>query len=256
MWEVKVGPAQINLQRHKLSSNQPDDAISISAPNISIVNGKLNVTGGYGIRFNGSKYNRFTSLRSDYVGWQNADLRDSAYLEEIGALSGEARRLFPHAGLQIDHIELHAGGRTVLPQRAGPILSAVAVQGGGNSIINSQITVRNGHIGIYLFGAGQRIEGNTIVFKCPGATPSAAPIKLHAADNSIIRDNTIVVDCWSAKPQAAISLIDSRNVVIENNRIIGVKQLYKIWDERSDQRSSVIERGNRFPSLWERIWGR
>lgn len=72
----------------------------------------------------------------------------------------------------------------------------------------------------------------------PGAfIPSGAAIKLHAADNSIIRNNTIVVEGWVGNPDAAISLIDSRNVVIENNRIIAVEQLYKVWDERPDQRS-------------------
>lgn len=65
-----------------------------------------------------------------------------------------------------------------------------------------------------------------------------------------------MVEGWFGKPQAAISLIDSRNVVIENNRIIGVDRLYKVWDEQADQHSNVIERGNRFPTLWGRMLGR
>lgn len=251
MWVVEAGATRIDLQWHKLSSNQPYEMISIRSTDISIANGVIHSVGGSGIGMYGY---RFTSLRNDYV-LRDAKLSDSAYLEEVGTVSGEKRRSFARAGLKVDHIEIDAGSRAVHPKRR-PSVIGMAFQGSHNSITNSRITIRSGHAAIYLFGSNQRIEGNTIVFKCPGATPSAAPIKLHAADNSIIRNNTIVVDCWSTRPQAAISLIDSRNVVIENNRIIGVKQLYKVWDERPEQRSSVVDRGNTFPTLWDRILGR
>lgn len=197
--------------------------------------------------------NQLISLRSDYAVFGiDGDLLERTYARELGPISGSGRTSIPSGNLRLDRMRIDAGAST--RQSFGAV--AVGGQRSDNGIINNRITVRNGHAGIYLFGARQLIEGNTIVLKCPSAAPSAAPIKLHAADNSIIRNNTIVVDCWSTKPQAAISLIDSRNVVIENNRIIGVNQLYKVWDERPEQRSSVVDRGNTFPTLWDRILGR
>lgn len=247
MWEVEAGPVQIDLQRHELSSNQPVAVISIGASDVSVANGEIRAGAVSAIRLQG---NQLISLRSDYAVFGIAgDLLDRSYTREVGPITGSGRTSIPHGGLRLDHMQIDAGSST--RTRFGAV--AVGGQRSGNSVTSSRITVRNGHAGIYLFGAGQRIENNTIVLNCPDATPSAAPIKLHAADNSIIRNNTIVVDCWSDKPQAAISLIDSRNVVIENNRIIGVKQLYKVWDERPEQRSSVIERGNTFPTLWDRL---
>lgn len=250
MWEVEAGPTRIDLQQHELSSNEPVAVLSIGAPDVSVTNGVIRAGGVSGIRLRGSQ---LISLRSDYAAFgMKGDLLDYTYTRELDPISGPGRISISHGGLRLDYMQINAGTST--RQRFGAV--GVGGRRSGNSITNSRITVSNGHAAIYFFGAGQRIEGNTIVLKCPDATPSAAPIKLHAADNSVIRNNTIVVDCWSAKPEAAISLVDSRNVVIENNRIIGVKQLYKVWDERPDQHSSVIERDNPFPTLWDRILGR
>lgn len=253
MWEVEAQAAHIDLRGHEIANNQGFGAIAVHGLDSSLVNGKIYAAGGYGVVVGGAGIGVFFSVRSDYaVFGMKGDLLDYTYARALNPLSGPGRTTIPRGGLRIDSLRIDAGTST--RSRFGAV--AVAGQRSDNTITNSRITVSNGHAGIYLFGARQRIEGNTIVLKCSSAAPSAAPIKLHAADNSIIRNNTIVVDCWSDKPQAAISLIDSRNVVIENNRIIGVKQLYKVWDERPEQRSSVVERGNTFPTLWDRLLGR
>lgn len=247
MWALEAGPSVIDLRGHQLSTNQPYEAISVSAKDVSIVNGIVRAGAVIGIKLTGY---RLISLHSDYTVLNyKDDLLEYAYLRDVGALTGSGRTSIPRGELHLDRMRIEAGASNSEP------FGAIGIGGvrSDNSVTNSSITVVHGHAGIYLFGARQRIEGNTIVLKCPSAAPSAAPIKLHAADNSVIRNNTIVVDCWFGKPDAAISLIDSRNVLIENNRIIGVKQLYKIWDERPEQRSSVIERGNRFPTIWDRI---
>ncbi|WP_305825852.1 hypothetical protein [Massilia brevitalea] len=46
-------------------------------------------------------------------------------------------------------------------------------------------------------------------------------------------------------PAAAISVIDSKDVVIENNRIYGLKTLAKMWDDKS----STIMRNNEMRNL-------
>lgn len=163
------------------------------------------------------------------------------------------RSNFPATGHRLLNLTIEVGAWGIHPKRRVE-QNGIAIQGAGTKVRDS--TTSDAHAGIYLFGPNQVIENNTIIFKGSSSVPSGVPIKLHAADNSIIRNNTIVVEGWVGNPDAAVSLIDSRNVVIENNRIIGVEQLYQVWDERPDQRSSVIERGNRFPPLWERIWER
>jgi hypothetical protein len=80
----------------------------------------------------------------------------------------------------------------------------------------------------------------------------SAPIRLSLGDGSIIRNNTIIVQSdGKNKPMAAIGLIDSRGVVIENNVIKGVDTLYRVWDEVPEQKTTVIERNNRFKKWWQ-----
>ncbi len=128
----------------------------------------------------------------------------------------------------------------------------VVIRGAQNIIRNCTIEVTHTDAGIYLFGPNQVIENNTIIFKGHLPQGMSAPIRLSLADGSIIRNNTIIVQSEGAnKPSAAISLIDSRNVVIENNTIEGVEAVYKSWDELPEQKTSVLEKDNRFKKGWK-----
>ena len=158
--------------------------------------------------------------------------------------SPEDRDVFPNTNYRLERLRIEANN-----------WAGIELKGGSNTVRGNTISV-NRVSGLVVWGPRQVIENNTIVFKGKPAAPNDAPIKLHLADNSIIRNNTIVIEGWGDKPDAAISIIDSKNVVIENNKIIGVKQLYKIWDEEPDQKSSVVEHGNEFASGWSRLFGK
>lgn len=123
-------------------------------------------------------------------------------------------------------------------------LIGVGMGGAANVIRNSTIEVTDGHAAIYLFGPNQIIENNVIVFKGTSDFKSAAAIKLHQADGSIIRNNDIVIDSgfFGSSPRAAISLIDSKNVIAENNRIYGIRTLAHAWDDKSN----LIDKNNEF----------
>ena len=126
---------------------------------------------------------------------------------------------------------------------------AIGIKGAANIIRNSTIEITDGHAAIYLFGPNQLIENNIIIFKGKAAVESAAAIKLHQADGTIIRNNDIIIESMGDEaPKAAISLIDSKDVVIENNRIYGINTLVKDWDEKS----SSIEKNNEFRSIFRR----
>ena len=58
----------------------------------------------------------------------------------------------------------------------------------------------------------------------------------------MIRNNHFIVRAsfpWGRKAEAAINLLESKNVVIENNQLDGVKELV-----RKDELSTTVEQGN------------
>lgn len=131
---------------------------------------------------------------------------------------------------------------------------AVGLQGAGNIIRNSTIEVTDGMATVYLFGPNQLIENNIIIFKGKASTPSSAPIKIHLADNSIIRNNIIIIDSFNnKKPVSAVSIIDSKNVVLENNRIYGTNALWKAWDEVSSVKESDTKKLTFRPAVGNKV---
>ncbi|MBI5926300.1 MAG: right-handed parallel beta-helix repeat-containing protein [Aquabacterium sp.] len=170
---------------------------------------------------------------SDYV---KACVKDW-YEDELGVLQ-RMKRNVPRTGHRLEQLDVSA-------ERV-----AVAIKGSGNVVRQNQLKVTGCGVNIYLIGGNQVIEGNTIVVSGARCSPADAPIRLHVGDNSVIRNNTIIIEGWGDRPDAAISVIDSQNVLIENNKVVGAKTLYKIWDEDSGQKSSVTERGNEMKSSW------
>jgi hypothetical protein len=159
----------------------------------------------------------------------NAELANTA----IAKLQQVTLDQYPLTEHVIDKIKVRAntGGG---PGAGGPV--GIGMKGSHNIIRNSTIEITNGHAAIYLFGPGNVIENNTIIFRGQSAFESAAAIKLHQADGTVIRNNDIVIDApmFGKAPAAAIALVDSKSVVIENNRLRGIKTLVKAWDDKSD----------------------
>lgn len=149
------------------------------------------------------------------------------------------REAFPSTAHRLDNLAIESSA------------TSINIRGGDNRVSNCNVRTLAYATAISLSGPGQVIENNTITVHLAPSRQHEAPIKLVMANNSIIRNNTIIIE-GGDDSQPAISLIDSKNVVIENNKIIGTKVLYKIWDELPGQRSNVIERGNQFLPAWEK----
>lgn len=152
----------------------------------------------------------------------------------VGKLQRVTLDQYPLTDHVIDNMRVQAntGGG---PRTGG--LVGIGMKGSHNIIRNSAIEVTDGHAAIYLFGPGNVIENNTIIFRGQSAFESAAAIKLHQADGTVIRNNDIVIDSGMGKaPAAAIALVNSKGVVIENNRVRGIKTLVKAWDDKSDMK--------------------
>lgn len=215
---------------------------------IVIHNGILRSRTNVGLYFAGEYIGRgFSSSYEDFLGeGKKQDFwikhANNAWMTQTKMLA-EIRNKFPLTEHRIENVKISAGDL------------AIAMKGGANVIRNNIIKVTDGSTAsIYLFGPNQLIENNIIIFKGKTRTSnsSAAPIKIHAADGTIIRNNTIIIESSGEDvPQTAISIFDSKSVVIENNQIFGTKSAYKIWDEE-DKGSSVIESGTTFPSFWKK----
>ena len=116
----------------------------------------------------------------------------------------------------------------------------IRLMGSHNRITNSRIEVTDSKSAIYLFGPDNVIENNIIVFRGRGVTPSAAPIKLHHGDRTIIRNNVIIMEGPDQDVRQAVSLIESRDVMLENNRVYGTGPVVQPYGEGSSWRMGSL----------------
>jgi hypothetical protein len=234
--DITASNADVDLQGHAIIANTSDmsgirlfplDALGRPAAHVSIRNGTVAARSSGAIRFAFSQ----GSLRSDFLTMYqgNAGLADGA----VSKLQRVTLDQYPLTEHVIDNVQVRAntGGGA----RVGGLVG-IGMKGSHNIIRNSTIEITDGHAAIYLFGPGNVIENNTIIFRGHSAFESAAAIKLHQADGTVIRNNDIVIDTpmFGKAPAAAIALVDSKGVVIENNRLRGIKTLVKAWDDKSD----------------------
>ena len=87
---------------------------------------------------------------------------------------------------------------------------------------------------VYLFGPDNIIEDNIIVFRGDAVTATAAPIKLHLGDRTIIKNNLFIVEADTRAPQHILSLIESTEVEFTGNRIYGVSKITHGFDKISN----------------------
>ena len=113
----------------------------------------------------------------------------------------------------VEHLTIKAGWRGV-------------EMGGANNVLRHNTIEVDGHTAVFMAGPGSVIEDNTIIIHGKGdAGPFDAPIKLRDAHGAIVRNNRIVYRGWLFKAPAAINLLDSTDVTIENNAVKGFKTL-------------------------------
>ena len=219
-WGEKEVPSRITI-RHGSIKSRTDSAILLNAPE--------------------------ASLLSDFKAmYKTPGYAEDEFQKFLKSLPPSAKA-YQKTENVVERLYIESG--STIANYSGFFRKAIGMDGAANIIRNSTIEITDGHAAIYLFGPNQLIENNIIIFKGKAAVESAAAIKLHQADGTIIRNNDIIIESMGDEaPKAAISLIDSKDVVIENNRIYGINTLVKNWDEKS----SSIEKNNEFRSIFRR----
>ncbi|WP_266169018.1 right-handed parallel beta-helix repeat-containing protein [Dyella subtropica] len=135
----------------------------------------------------------------------------------------------PETYYSVDNMKVVSGGRGV-------------IMVGANSVLRNSTIEVDGDTAVYLYGPNTLVEGNTfIVHLNPGnASELPAALKLRDADGAIIRNNRFMVKNSSGQEAtAAINLLQSKDVLIENNVMENTHQLV-----RKDAESTAIERSH------------
>jgi len=234
--DLGASNVDVDLQGHSLSANTSDmrgvhlfplEGDDRLTAHVSIRNGTVTSRTGDAINFASFE----GSLLSDFLTMLHGDTQSAkAAFNDMQSITLDEYALTEYV---IENVKVRAntGGRSNTSSVVG-----IGMRGRRNVIRNSTIEVTDGHVAIYLFGPGNVIENNTIIFHGQSAFESAAAIKLHQADGTIIRNNDIVIETppMGKVPAAAIALVNSKGVVIENNRLRGIKAMVKAWDDKSD----------------------
>lgn len=135
----------------------------------------------------------------------------------------------PETYFLLDSLKISSGGRGVI------------MVGANNTLRNSTIEV-DGDTAVYLYGPNALVEGNTFIIHMKPDSISKMPsvLKLRDADGAIIRNNKFIVKSGAGRQEvAAINLLASKNVLIENNVTTNTRQLI-----RKDDESTIVERSD------------
>lgn len=112
---------------------------------------------------------------------------------------------------------------------------AIIMQGKRNVIRNCIIIGGSRTVNVY--GPNLLFEGNTIISDMSeshiGENESHVALYLEDASDSIIRNNKIMMIGVTSLNSTAISLANSKNVLIEKNIVSGINKIYQIQDGKS-----------------------
>ena len=232
----------LDLNGHALRSNRASTAIDTRVwgklkesrtRNLTLRNGTIDV-GGYGIVLIGWQYGGHAPNFQPSLG--QIDIAINWY--------GQNFRQFGDTNILLENLTIKSGD-----------LAAYLV--GRNNIIRHCHIEVEGHEAVALFGANNQLVDNTIIIKrarpipAPPSQPPAhlnigsyypqyAAIWIRDAPGLIIRGNKITIEgLFNAKE--AIMLINSPNVIIDNNEVTGADKLYTALDAQS----SAHARNNR-----------
>jgi len=137
----------------------------------------------------------------------------------------------PSTRYTAENLHIQSGGRGI-------------IMSGADNVVRNNVIEVDGKVAVYLYGPRPIIEGNTFIVKLSDKDKATLPaaLKLRDADGAIIRNNRFIVQSSGFtinKAEAAINLLSSSNVLIENNIIENTSTLL-----RKDDVSSATERGN------------
>lgn len=187
------------------------------------------------------------------TGWQYSGHRhnfepSSNQIKMIEDWYGQNFREFSNTNITIENLKIRSGS-----------LAAYLV-GRNNIIRHCQIEVK-GHEAVALFGANNQLIDNEIVIKRSRSSrkiddtmpelgtyyKEQTAIWIRDAPGAIIRGNKITIEgLFNAKE--AILLINSPNVVIEDNEVTGTNKLYTTLDAQSSAHArNNRKRGGKWP---------
>jgi Right handed beta helix region len=224
----------IDLRAHLISAEPFDNAVGVFS--IKVKNKVLRVHNGRIVTPGLKAVGVFMAPNVDIDFGANRPPEDDALLVTTG-WNLEAKKFNtipwnyqPPTRYTAENLTIHSGGR------------GIVMSGADNVIRNNTIEV-DGKVAVYMYGPRPVIEGNTFIVHLDSKDQTTLPaiLKLRDADGAIIRNNRFVVRAgpFSAKAEAAINLLMSKNVVIENNTVEDTAVLV-----RKDEVSSTVERGN------------
>ncbi|MEZ5739580.1 MAG: right-handed parallel beta-helix repeat-containing protein [Burkholderiaceae bacterium] len=146
---------------------------------------------------------------------QDRNLSDSDCLAPKWRMSFQTASEYKNGDYSINNMDIRAGEL------------GIKLFGRGNRITNSRIEVTDSRAGIYIFGPDNVIENNIIVFRGTPQTNSAAPIKLHHGDGTVIRNNLIILEHMSGRQ--AVSLIETQGIELSGNRVFGAAEFVRLY---------------------------
>lgn len=226
----------VDLRGHLISGAPYEDTVGIANFNaklqsLRVHHGKITSPGKFGVGIFMAPYkfppNGLGSLRPE----DQPPMRNVKYIsDQEGFKYSDPWNCQPITHYTAENLQINAGWRGII------------MSGADNVVRNNFIEV-DGQTAIYLYGPHPIIEGNTFIVHLDkrDQAPLPAILKLLDADGAIIRNNRFIVQGRgnAYKAEAAINLLASKDVMIENNSVNDVRLLV-----RKDEVSTVIEKDN------------
>lgn len=231
---LSVENVDLDLQNHLVTGSPFDNTLGIGTTkgrNIKVHNGLIKNPGPLSIGIALGPYKtRYQYIGNSQPPEDQAPMRKRKFLKDNSYIYSDPWDYKPSTNFHLENLKIMSGGRGVI------------LVGADNSLRNSTVEV-DGTIAAYLYGPRTVIEGNTFIVHLERNDTDTLPaiLKLRDADGAIIRNNRFIVKTrfGRKKAPAAINLLESKNVTIENNTIEGAETFL-----RKDAESTTSERGN------------
>jgi len=227
----------LDLRGHLVSGVPFDDTVGILAndkyTDLRVHDGKVVTPGSSGIGVFLARYQAPPQRQPKYMAPEDLPpMRSKNYDVKTKAfLYSDPWDYQPPTHYTAENLTIQSGGRGI-------------IMSGADNVIRNNIIEVDGKVAVYMYGPRPVIEGNTFIVKLDANDKATLPamLKLRDADGAIIRNNRFIVKSGpfgTRQAEAAINLLASKNVLIENNIVQDTRQLV-----RKDEASTTLERGN------------